>query len=533
MHPSAEYTPRKPKETLLYGIVSEHLPGFLALVRESYSRPLPKYVTDTFRGYLECGDLSVGFTRYRCSECSHEVLVGFSCKARGVCPSCNTRRMTEVAASIVDRTLPNVPFRQWVLSLPFLLRAAVALRPEVLSALARIFSEEVRRHLKRSAGLKGAETGTILFVQRFGGSLNLHVHFHMLAVEGVFEKRPEQTDGTRFFEVEGPNRAAVLSVVTRIRDRAVRFLKRRGLLESRVFEDRSTEPEEPSALEATTQIALAKGEYITRPFAAPMQEESLQRREPRFSAELDGFNLHCAVTIASGDDDGRERLLRYCARPAFALDRLEILRDGRIAYRVKTVRKGRTHRVMTAPEFLARLAALIPPPRYPLVRYSGVFSSGSKWRKLVVPKPRGKRGKCDKTEESASKHALAPKSPASSHYPSRSRAESGAELVRSLEEPRAIGTLTVKHWNRLREGELFASSPNIPWAILLKRTFGFDAELCPKCDRKMRMVDVVDDRSKATALLGALGIERIRPSVRRSRDPTGDYRVQSELEFGA
>ena len=49
----------------------------------------------------------------------------------------------------------------------------------------------------------------------------------------------------------------------------------------------------------------------------------------------------------------------------------------------------------------------------------------------------------------------------------------------------------------------------------------------------MRMVDVVDDRSKATALLGALGIEQTRPTIRCSRDPTGDYRVQNEFDFGA
>ena len=166
MHPSAKYTPRKPKETLLYRLVEEHLPGFMELVRENYAAALPKYVTDTFRGYLECGDLNLGFVRYHCGGCGHDVLVGFSCKARGLCPSCNTRRMSEVAAAIVDRTLPSVPVRQWVLSLPFELRARVALKPELLSALGRIFSEEVRRHLKKSAGVEGAETGTILFVQR-------------------------------------------------------------------------------------------------------------------------------------------------------------------------------------------------------------------------------------------------------------------------------------------------------------------------------------------------------------------------------
>ncbi|XXX36671.1 transposase [Sorangium sp. So ce117] len=86
----------------------------------------------------------------------------------------------------------------------------------------------------------------------------------------------------------------------------------------------------------------------------------------------------------AADDGGRrparERLVRYCSRPAFALDRIELLPDGRIAYLLKTPRRGRTLRVMNPMEFMARLAALIPPPKIPLVRYHGVFAPRSSWR---------------------------------------------------------------------------------------------------------------------------------------------------------
>jgi len=52
---------------------------------------------------------------------------------------------------------------------------------------------------------------------------------------------------------------------------------------------------------------------------------------------------------------GRERLMRYGARPQLALDRLRRLPGGRIAYRIKKLRAGRAkHRVMTPLEFLAR-----------------------------------------------------------------------------------------------------------------------------------------------------------------------------------
>jgi Putative transposase len=42
---------------------------------------------------------------------------------------------------------------------------------------------------------------------------------------------------------------------------------------------------------------------------------------------------------------------------------------------------------MTPVELLARLSALVPPPRYPLVRYHGVFAPHAKRRIAVVPRP--------------------------------------------------------------------------------------------------------------------------------------------------
>ncbi len=47
--------------------------------------------------------------------------------------------------------------------------------------------------------------------------------------------------------------------------------------------------------------------------------------------------------------------------------------------------RGQTHRIMEPMEFMARLAALVPPPRHPLVRYHGVFAPNSPWRAVVVP----------------------------------------------------------------------------------------------------------------------------------------------------
>lgn len=83
-----------------------------------------------FRKYLECGIFVHGFARARCDDYGYDYFVVFSCKGRGVCPSCNTRRMVETAALHI---------------------------------------------------------GAIAFIHRFGSSLNGHVHFHVCVVHGVAE----------------------------------------------------------------------------------------------------------------------------------------------------------------------------------------------------------------------------------------------------------------------------------------------------------------------------------------------------------
>lgn len=55
---------------------------------------------------LTCGILAHGFARGRCAECDQDFLVAYSCKGRGICPSCNTRRMVETAAHLADHVIP-------------------------------------------------------------------------------------------------------------------------------------------------------------------------------------------------------------------------------------------------------------------------------------------------------------------------------------------------------------------------------------------------------------------------------------------
>ena len=491
--PVSAYTPRRPHATVLHRLVREHLATFVAHTEATYAAPLPRYGVDAFERYLGCGDFSRGFIRCHCDGCDGDDLIPFSCKQRDLCPSCGARRMCDEGANITDRILPNVPVRQWVLSLPIELRGLAATKPDVVTALGRIFAEEIARRAKRPAGVDGAETGAVSFPQRFGGSLNLHIHFHSLAVSGVFEKLA--AGSVRFHATSPPASSNVAEVVTRVHDRAVLWLRRHGYLDERSAEERSNEAPAATPIEGFSRIALAGGAFLGKPFAPKEDEDKkLDRREKRFSASHGGFDLHCAVTVAADDDEGRERLIRYCARPHFALERIEEMKDGRISYLMKTPRRGRTPRVMTPVEFLCRLAILVPAPYFPLVRYHGVFAARSSWRALVTPKPpdgvaRTKKAKaCREAEATAKATAPPPPSPPPVAPPSpralpkdctetRSNAEPSPALASPSTAPESSlahsppvafddpTSLTGKHWNRILDGDLFAMSSRVDWAV--------------------------------------------------------------------
>ena len=99
-----------------------------------------------------------------------------------------------------------------------------------------------------------------------------------------------------------------------------------------------------------------------------------------------GFSLDASVRIEARDRAGLERLLRYCARPAFARQRLT-WRDNaqQLIYRLsKLDLDGRTVLVLTPIERLNRLAVLITPPRRHRHRYFGVLAPNARLRALVT-----------------------------------------------------------------------------------------------------------------------------------------------------
>jgi hypothetical protein len=100
------YVPRNPSTTVLYHVVADHLETFLAsLDADPDAKGLPAYVQHEFYDYLQCGIFAHGILRPGCDTCQHEMLLAFSCKRRGFCPSCAGRRMALTAAHLVERVI--------------------------------------------------------------------------------------------------------------------------------------------------------------------------------------------------------------------------------------------------------------------------------------------------------------------------------------------------------------------------------------------------------------------------------------------
>src|SRR6059036_797783 len=183
-----EYRPRNPEDSLLYRTIAGHLETFLARQRER-GREVPQFVEREMRAYLSCGILACGFLRLKCESCGKDRLLPLSCKGRSVCPSCCGRRMVDTAAHLVDRVFPRVPVRQWVLSLPFALRYRLAYDSSLTTAVLQVFIRTLFGFLRgraREAGIERSQCGAVTFIQRFGGSLNANLHFHTLALDGVY-----------------------------------------------------------------------------------------------------------------------------------------------------------------------------------------------------------------------------------------------------------------------------------------------------------------------------------------------------------
>jgi hypothetical protein len=170
----------------------------------------------------------------------------------------------------------------------------------------------------------------------------------------------------------------------------------------------------------------------------PAQGEELRKGVAQYA----GFSLHAGIGAEAEQREKLERLTRYVSRPPVSVERLDLTAQGQVRYRLKRpYRDGTTHIVLEPLDFIARLAALVPPPRVHLTRFHGVFAANAALRAAITPAARG---------------AGAQKRPAAPEQPT-------PEDVR------------------------------LNWARRLKRVFGIEIEQCARCGGRLQVIASIEE----------------------------------------
>jgi hypothetical protein len=123
--PSGVYHPRNPESSPLWKLLSEHFSSFVNNYKEKFEKKYGYFrevVNHVVEEYLSCGDLKQGFARVKCPACKHEYLLAYSCKGRWLCPSCQAKKVIQFGDHLKNNVLFPVPHRQYVFSIPIMLR---------------------------------------------------------------------------------------------------------------------------------------------------------------------------------------------------------------------------------------------------------------------------------------------------------------------------------------------------------------------------------------------------------------------------
>lgn len=501
---SPSYRRREPENTLLFRVVAAELDGLRAdlAAASPYGSGLPKHVVKDLEGFLRCGILEHGFCRVVCRRCRAEHLVAFSCKGR-ICPSCNVRRMHDSAAAMVDRVLPRCPFRQWVTTFPRRIRYHLAADPKLATEALREVTRALfawQRKRARAVGARPARAhsnGAITMVQRFNSALELSLHYHSLLPDGVFVTDGDDPDARpRFVAIDPPTNEEVAALLDQIIGRVTALLRRRGRLDDAI--DDEPEPHLLLAARPAQRSATAS------PFVAPPL--------PPQCARKDGFSLHAGVAVHENDREGLERLARYCLRPPLAEGRLTEAPDGTLRYAMKRqFSDGRQVLSFEPRAFVLRLCALVPPRRFHMIRYAGLFSGHARGRYALTGRGLHDAPVCLPPPATASSSAATP----ATATPLTS-GEQPAAVVPTL-PPRASGAAAPvgtapSAWPRPpRPADLAGPDDagrerRLPWAVLLRRTWGLATLTCPRCGDRMEFIAAIEDADVARRILLHLGL---------------------------
>jgi hypothetical protein len=93
--------------------------------------------------------------------------------------------MAQMAAHLVERVIPWVPTRQWVVSVPIPLRYWMAASQDLTAKVHTIIRTTIGKYyvnqaVKRGLARANIQPGSVTFIQRFGSALQLNLHVHII-----------------------------------------------------------------------------------------------------------------------------------------------------------------------------------------------------------------------------------------------------------------------------------------------------------------------------------------------------------------
>jgi hypothetical protein len=406
--------------------------------------------------------------------------------------------MAEEAIYLRDSLVPLVPVRQFVVTFPPPLRLWLARSTALSTKVCSKVMDALAKHLRKSSGVPEGYFGGVLFIQRFGSGANLNVHFHIIVADGTYERK--SNDRIKFYNAAAPTEETTRELAVDIAKRINNHLLKKGYLEKQedLMLQGNTEEifaETSDQLHLPAQAASVANRIAFGPNAGqPVRRLKLGNRLWPSEADVEvsstacvsvgGYSVHAATAIKADERDRLEKLVRYMARPAIADERLSVTSDDSIQLKLKTPWKDGTEYLLFSPtEFIEKLLALTPIPRFHLTRYYGVFASRSALRDKLpdMPEPPPSLDATPDNAESSKKNLK--------HKGTRQRGK------------RPIG-----------------------WAALLRRTFGIDVLSCSKCGSRMTLVGVVFDATTIAGTLKAIGVSPRAP-------PIAPARVRQETVF--
>jgi len=325
-----EYRGRKPRESPLWQLLDKHFDEFEERYDDLFARQYGFYrpvIPHVVRKYLECGDLHQGFARVRCPDCHHEYLLAFSCRGRWFCPSCHTKKVIQFGSHLQDNVLYPVPHRQYVFSIPKILRRYFLYDRKLLGKLSKCATTNLTKFFRTTLCRKSGIPGIALAIQTFGDYAKWHPHIHALVADGLF------TESGYFYVMPKVDTRPLAEV---FRASVLKMLKDEGRLDDTLI------------------------------------NKILTWRHNS------GFSVHNEVRIQAGGAKGIENLAQYIIRNTFSLAKVNFVeKTGTVIYRSKMSHGGnkRNFQTFSPMEFIAAVTQHIPERLAQMVRYVGWYSN--------------------------------------------------------------------------------------------------------------------------------------------------------------